>query len=116
MSHRTGQDRTQFGLFAIPLEEMIAEDNIVRLIDAFVAKIDLGKLGFERVRTKQTGAPPYEPALLLKIYMYGYFNKVRSSRKLEAECSRNTELVWLTNLQQPSYHTISSFRSIKPRD
>ena len=65
MAHRSGKDRHQFGLFATPLEEMIAEDNIVRLIDAFVDKIDLEKLGFEHVRTRQTGAPPYEPALLL---------------------------------------------------
>ena len=113
MTHRTGQDRHQFGLFGTPLEELIAEDNIVRLIDAFVDKIDLEKFGFEHVRIRQTGAPPYEPALLLKIYMYGYFNKVRSSRKLEAERGRNIELMWLANLQQPSYYTISSFRSIK---
>jgi len=113
MAHRTGKDRSQFGLFATPLEEMIAEDNIVRVIDVFVDKIDLEQLGFEHVRPKQTGAPPYEPALLLKIYMYGYFNKVRSSRKLEVECGRNIEMMWLTNLQQPSYHTIATFRSIK---
>lgn len=113
MAHRTGQDRSQFGLFATPLEEMIAEDNIVRLIDVFVDKLDLEKLGFEHVRTHQTGAPPYEPGLLLKIYMYGYFNRVRSSRKLEAECGRNIEMMWLTKVQQPSYHTIATFRSIK---
>ena len=114
MAHRTGQDRSQFGLFATPLEEMIAPDNIVRVIDVFVDKIDLENLGFQHVRAHKTGAPPYEPALLLKIYLYGYFNKIRTSRKLEAECGRNIEMMWLTNLQQPSYHTIASFRSIKP--
>jgi len=114
MAHRIGKDRNQFGLFATPLEDMIASDNMVRVIDAFVDKIDLDQLGFEHVRAHRTGAPPYEPALLLKIYMYGYFNKIRSSRKLEAECARNIEMMWLTNLQQPSYHTIASFRSIKP--
>jgi len=113
MAHRTGKDRIQFGLFATPLEEMIAEENIVRVIDIFVDKLDLDKLGFEHVRTKQTGSPPYEPALLLKIYMYGYFNRIRSSRRLEVECGRNIEMMWLTNLQQPSYHTIATFRSIK---
>ncbi|MCY7327359.1 MAG: IS1182 family transposase [Saprospiraceae bacterium] len=114
MSHRRGKDRNQFGLFSTPLEEMIAMNNIVRVIDVFVDKIDLEKLGFQHVRAHKTGAPPYEPALLLKIYLYGYFNKIRSSRKLEAECGRNIEMLWLTNLQQPSYHTIASFRSIKP--
>lgn len=68
MAHRTGKDRSQFGLFATPLEELIAEDNLVRVIDVFVDKLDLAQLGFEHVRPKQTGAPPYEPALLLKIY------------------------------------------------
>ena len=114
MRHRTGQNRQQFGLFATPLDEMIAPDNMVRVVDAFVDAIDLEKLGFTHVRAHQRGAPPYHPGLLLKIYIYGYLNRVRSSRRLELECGRNIELMWLTGCQQPSYHTISDFRSIKP--
>ena len=114
MAHRTGQNRQQFGLFATPLDEMIAPDNMVRVIDAFVDAIDLEQLGFVHVRAHRRGAPPYSPGLLLKIYIYGYFNRVRSSRRLELECGRNIELMWLTGCQQPSYHTISDFRSIKP--
>lgn len=114
MAHRTGQNRQQFGLFATPLDEMIAPDNMVRVVDAFVHAIDLEKLGFTQVRAHQRGAPPYHPALLLKIYIYGYLNRVRSSRRLELECGRNIELMWLTGCQKPSYHTISDFRSIKP--
>ena len=114
MSHRTGQDRVQFCLFATPLDEMIPQDNIVRVIDAFVDAIDLDKLGFTHVTSLKRGAPPYHPGVLLKIYMYGYLNRVRSSRRLEVECGRNIELMWLTGCQQPSYHTISDFRSIKP--
>ena len=114
MAHRTGQNRLQFGLFATPLDELIAQDNMVRVIDAFVDAIDLDKLGFTHVKAHKRGAPPYHPALLLKIYIYGYLNRVRSSRRLETECGRNIELFWLTGCQQPSYHTISDFRSIKP--
>ncbi len=93
---------------------MIAPDNMVRVVDAFVDAIDLEKLGFVHARAHQRGAPPYSPALLLKIYIYGYLNRVRSSRRLELECGRNIELLWLTGCQKPSYHTISDFRSIKP--
>ncbi len=114
MAHRTGQNRQQFGLFATPLDEMVAPDNVVRVIDAFVDAIDLGQLGFVHVKAHKRGAPPYHPALLLKIYIYGYLNRVRSSRRLELECGRNIELMWLTGCQKPSYHTISDFRSIKP--
>lgn len=114
MRHRSGQNRHQFGLFATPLDEMIAPDNMVRVVDAFVDAIDLEQLGFIHVRAHKRGAPPYHPALLLKIYLYGYLNRVRSSRRLELECGRNIELMWLTGCQKPSYHTISDFRSIKP--
>ncbi|MBX2892644.1 MAG: transposase [Saprospiraceae bacterium] len=114
MAHRTGQNRQQFGLFATPLEDMIAPDNMVRVVDAFVDAVDPEKLGFVHVRAHKRGAPPYHPALLLKIYLYGYLNRVRSSRRLELECGRNIELSWLTGCQKPSHHTISDFRSIKP--
>ncbi|MFN0213653.1 MAG: IS1182 family transposase [Saprospiraceae bacterium] len=114
MAHRTGQDRFQFGLFATPLDDMIAPDNMVRVIDAFVDAIDLEKLGFVHIKARKRGAPPYHPGLLLKVYIYGYLNRLRSSRRLETECGRNIEMFWLTGRQKPSYHTISDFRSIKP--
>jgi len=114
MAHRTGKDCLTFCLFATPLEELIAADNVVRVVDAFVDAIDLEQLGFVRVKAQRRGAPPYHPAVLLKIYIYGYLNRVRSSRRLELECGRNIELLWLTGCQKPSYHTISDFRSIKP--
>ena len=114
MAHRAGQNRQQYGLFATPLDDLIAPDNIVRVVDAFVDAIDLEQLGFVHARAHKRGAPPYHPALLLKIYIYGYLNRARSSRRLETECGRNIELLWLTGCQKPSYHTISDFRSIKP--
>jgi transposase len=114
MAHRTGKDRLTFCLFATPLEELIAPDNMARVVDTFVDAIDLEQMGFVRVKARRRGAPPYHPAVLLKIYIYGYLNRVRSSRRLELECGRNIEPMWLTGCQKPSYHTISDFRSVKP--
>jgi transposase len=116
MPRKTGQSRIQFGLFATPLEEMIADDNTVRVIDAYVDSLDLEKLGFKAVRENNMGASSYAPSVLLKIYFYGYFNRIRSSRKLMLECERNVEMMWLTNLQTPSYHTISTFRTYQEKD
>ena len=87
-------------------------DNAVRLIDAFIDKLDLQKLGFTNIVHKSEGRPPYAPAVLLKLYLYGYLNKIRSSRKLENECSRNIELQWLLQNLQPNYHTIADFRKL----
>ena len=92
------------------LEDQVATDNPVRLIDAFIDKLELEKLGFTKTVHKSEGRPPYAPAVLLKLYLYGYLNKIRSSRKLEKECSRNTELQWLLQQLQPNYHTIADFR------
>lgn len=111
MAHRIGKSRQQYGLFATPLEDMIDLGNPVRVVDAFVDTLDLGILGFALVKTGYRGAPAYEPAILLKIYLYGYLNRIRSSRRLETECGRNIELMWLTGCQKPSYHTIATFRS-----
>jgi transposase len=77
------------------LEDQVAADNGVRLIDAFIDKLDLGKMGFKNTIHKSEGRPPYAPQILLKLYLYGYLNKIRSSRKLERECMRNIELQWL---------------------
>ena len=109
--HRIGIDRHQFQFSC--LEELIAEDNPVRVIDAFVDILDFKSLGFANMVPKKTGNPPYHPALMLRIYLYGYLNRVRSSRKLEAECTRNIEMQWLCNYQIPCYHTIATFRTHK---
>jgi len=93
MQHIQGTNRHQ--TYFSTLELQIAGDNPVRIIDAFVNKLDLQKLGFSQTMLKSEGRPPYAPALLLKLYLYGYLNKIRSSRKLEQECSRNMELRWL---------------------
>ncbi len=94
------------------LEEQVSTDNAVRLIDAFIDKLDLEKLGFSKIIHKSEGRPPYAPGVLLKLYLYGYLNKIRSSRKLERECSRNIELQWLLKNLQPNYHSISDFRKL----
>ena len=109
--HRIGIDRNQFQFSC--LEDLIAEDNTVRVIDAFVDILDFKALGFAHLQPKKTGNPPYHPALMLRIYLYGYLNRVRSSRKLEAECGRNIEMQWLCNYQIPCYHTIATFRTYK---
>jgi transposase len=93
-------------------DEQVSADNVVRLMDAFIDKLDLQKLRFTGTVHKSEGRPPYAPAVLLKLYLYGYLNKIRSSRKLEKECSRNIELQWLLQGLQPNYHTIADFRKV----
>jgi transposase len=92
------------------LEDQVSSDNSVRLIDVFVDKLNLQKLGFSKTIRKTEGRPPYSPQVLLKLYLYGYLNKLRSSRKLEKESSRNIELQWLLQNLRPNYHTIADFR------
>jgi transposase len=94
------------------LEDQVSIDNPVRLIDAFIDKLELQKLGFTNTIHKSEGRPRYAPGVLLKLYLYGYLNKIRSSRKLEKECSRNIELQWLLQNLQPNYHTIADFRKL----
>jgi transposase len=94
------------------LEGQVSADNAVRLIDAFIDKLDLQKLGFANTLHKSEGRPAYAPQVLLKLYLYGYLNKIRSSRKLEKECSRNIELQWLLQNLTPNYHTIADFRKV----
>lgn len=106
------QGNNRYQTFFITLEEQVSNDNAVRLMDAFVDKLDLQKLGFTNTIHKSEGRPPYAPAVLLKLYLYGYLNKIRSSRKLERECLRNIELQWLLQSLQPNYHTIADFRKI----
>lgn len=104
----TGADRRQ--TIFTTLEDQVSADNPVRLMDAFVSKLDMEKLDFTKAAPKTEGRPPYAPQVLLKLYLYGYLNKIRSSRKLERECSRNIELQWLLQNLQPNYHTIADFR------
>ena len=105
-----GQDRQQ--TYFATLEDQVAADNAVRLIDAFIDKLDLQKMGFSKTVHHSEGRPPYAPQVLLKLYLYGYLNKVRSSRKLERECTRNIELQWLLQNLAPNYHTIADFRKL----
>src|SRR5271167_4321693 len=105
-----GEDRSQSTLFPERLDDYIGDDNPVRAIDVFVDELDLGELGFVGVAPAATGRPSYHPAPLLKIYIYGYFNRVQSSRRLERECQRNVELVWLTGHLMPDFKTIADFR------
>jgi len=105
-----GVDRKQATLLPECLEDFVAEDNPVRIIDAFVEELDLTTLGFDGATPAITGRPSYHPAVLLKIYIYGYLNRVQSSRRLERECQRNVELMWLTGRLAPDFKTIAEFR------
>jgi transposase len=105
-----GEDRTQSTLFPERLDEYIGEDNPVRVIEVFVDALDLESLGFERHQARAMGRPPYHPSTLLKLYIYGYLNRIQSSRRLERETQRNVEVMWLTQRLMPDHKTISEFR------
>jgi len=105
-----GLERSQGTLFPDCLEDWIGEDNPVRVIDVFVDELDLGGLGFDRVAPRATGRPGYHPSVLLKLYIYGYLNRVQSSRRLEREAGRNVEVMWLTGRLVPDHKTIADFR------
>jgi transposase len=105
-----GIHRQQVVMFPELLDDYIANDNPVRFIDAFVESLDLQALGFERAVPKETGRPPYNPGDLLKLYVYGYVNRIRSSRKLETEAKRNVEVMWLLGKLAPDFKTIADFR------
>jgi transposase len=105
-----GQDRRQSTLLPECLDDFITEDNPVRVVEVFVDELDLGALGFAGVVPETTGRPAYHPAVLLKIYVYGYLNRVQSSRRIEREAGRNIELMWLTGRLAPDFKTIADFR------
>ena len=105
-----GADRQQQTLLPECLDDYVAEDNPVRVVDVFIDELDLRGLGFEGVTPAATGRPAYHPAMLLKLYVYGYLNKVQSSRRLEREAQRNVELMWLTGRLVPDHKTIADFR------
>src|ERR1700730_10088830 len=103
------QDRSQSTLFPEVLDDYIAEDNPVRVIDVFVDELDMKDLEFEGMDPEATGRPGHHPASLLKIYIYGYLNRIQSSRRLERETQRNVELIWLTGRLTPDFKTIADF-------
>jgi transposase len=105
-----GEGRTQGTLFPVCLEELIPNDHVCRVIDAFVDRLDMAGLGFERAEAAETGRPGYDPRDLLKLYLYGYLQQIRSSRRLESECRRNIELMWLLGRLAPDHKTIAEFR------
>jgi transposase len=105
-----GEDRSQSTLLPACLDDYIADDNPVRAVDAFVEELDLRQLGFAGADPAETGRPAYHPAVLLKLYIYGYLNRIPSSRRLEREAQRNVELMWLTGRLAPDFKTIADFR------
>jgi len=105
-----GADRQQVTLLPECLDDFIAEDNTVRIVDAFIGELDLAALGFDSATPAATGRPSYHPSVLLKLYLYGYLNRIQSSRRLERECQRNVELMWLTGRLAPDFKTIADFR------
>jgi len=110
MHHVQGQERDQLTLFPEALEDYIAKENPVRFVDAYVDGLDLKGLGFRHALLEETGRPPYHPADLLKLYVYGYLNRIRSSRQLEKEAGRNLETMWLLKRLTPDFKTIADFR------
>src|ERR1700682_5283454 len=105
-----GEGRTQGTLFPVTLEELIPDDHFCRVVDAFVDRLDMQGLGFARAEAAETGRPGYDPRDLLKLYLYGYLQQIRSSRRLESECRRNLELMWLLGRLCPDHKSIAEFR------
>ncbi|HEX6792382.1 MAG TPA: IS1182 family transposase [Casimicrobiaceae bacterium] len=110
MGYVRGEGREQGTLFPVRLDELVPAEHGVRVIEAFVDRLNLVELGFGKATPAVTGRPPYDPADLLKLYLYGYLNQVRSSRRLERECSRNVEVMWLLGRLIPDHKTIAEFR------
>lgn len=110
MSYIEGESRDQILLFPEAIDEYITENNPVRFIDAYVDSLDLEGLGFTKALPAATGRPPYQPRDLLKLYIYGYLNRTRTTRRLEAECHRNVEVMWLLRKLRPDFKTIADFR------
>ncbi|MHB1698620.1 MAG: IS1182 family transposase [Acidobacteriaceae bacterium] len=112
MAYIQGEGRDQATLFPVVLDDLVPEDHVCRVIDAFVGKLVMSELGFERAEAAETGRPGYDPRDLLKMYLYGYLNQIRSSRRLEAECRRNVELMWLLGRLYPDHKSIAEFRRV----
>ena len=112
MGYIRGEGRNEGTLFPVVLDDLVAKDHVCRVIDAFVGKLSMAELGFERAEAAETGRPGYDPRDLLKLYMYGYLHTIRSSRRLEAECRRNLELMWLLGRLYPDHKSIAEFRRL----
>lgn len=112
MGHLSGTDRSQLLLLPEAVDDYVGPDNPVRFIESFVDSLDLAAAGFERVAAKETGRPGFDPADMLKLYIYGYVNRVRSSRRLEAEAHRNVETIWPLRHLKPDFRTIAAFRRV----
>lgn len=112
MGYVRGEGRDQGSLFPVRLDELIPEGHLVRVIDVFVERLDLESLGFDKTVPAATGRPCYHPGDMLRLYLYGYLNRVRSSRRLERECGRNVELMWLLGRLAPDHKTIAEFRRL----
>ena len=110
MAHLSGTDRSQLLLLPEAIDDYVGPNNPVRFIEAFVDGLDLQAAGFARVHAKAMGRPGFDPADLLKLYIYGYLDRVRSSRRLEAETQRNIEVIWLLRHLRPDFKTIADFR------
>lgn len=110
MAYIEGEGRSQGTLFPVVLDDLVPGDHVCRVIDAFVAGLRMSELGFERAEAAETGRPGYDPRDLLKLYLYGYLHQIRSSRRLEAECRRNVELMWLLERLYPDHKSIAEFR------
>ena len=110
MGYVQGEGRTQATLFPVTLEELIPADHVCRVIDAFVDRLDMAGMEFDRAEAAETGRPGYDPRDLLRLYLYGYLQQIRSSRRLESECRRNIELMWLLERLAPDNKTIAEFR------
>ena len=110
MGYIQGEGRSQGTLFPVVLDDLIPADHVCRVIDAFVDGLAMDELGFERSEAAETGRPGYDPRDLLKLYLYGYLHTIRSSRRLEAECRRNVELMWLLGRLYPDHKSIAEFR------
>src|ERR1700727_1285290 len=110
MGYIQGEGRNQGTLFPVVLDDLVPADHMCRVVDAFVGQLDMKELGFERAHPADTGRPGYNPRSLLKLYLYGYLNQIRSSRRLEMECRRNVEVMWLLERLYPDYKSIAEFR------
>jgi len=113
MKYQQGQDREQLHIFPVSMEATISTDNEVRMIELFVENLDMEALGF-KTNHQENGRPAYHPKDLLKLYLYGYMNRIRSSRELEKETKRNIEVMWLLKGLSPDHNTISNFRRDNP--
>jgi len=110
MGYIKGEDRNQTILFPESIDEYVSDNNSIRIIDEYIEQLDLKRLGFKRAVNPSLGRPPYHPKDMLKLYLYGYLNRIRSSRRLEQEALRNLEVIWLLRKLKPDFKTIADFR------